>query len=152
MAVLVQETARLLSFGGMVGAATCEVCLRSSYEDPRRPKSSVYSKNYADVFKIFQNHHVSAPFKRFFEHLKVLPKVRNPFTQDANEIYGEVVPGRGETLVGNYPGRALSFRARRGESPVVTSFLSKSTWLRTQARMRPLRPFKALQVGSCLFK
>ena len=59
--------------------------------------------------------------------------MRNPFTQDANEIYGEVVPGRGETLVGNYPGRALSFRAKRGEHPVVTSFLSKSTWLRTQA-------------------
>ena len=57
---------------------------------------------------------------------------KNPFTQDANEVYGEVVPGRGETLVGNYPGRALSFRAKRGQAPVVTSFLSKSTWLRTQ--------------------
>jgi len=57
---------------------------------------------------------------------------KNPFTQDANEVYGEVVPGRGETLVGNYPGRALSFRAKRGKEPVVTSFLSKSTWLRTQ--------------------
>ncbi|CAJ1410220.1 unnamed protein product [Effrenium voratum] len=57
---------------------------------------------------------------------------KNPFTNDPNEVYGEVVPGRGETLVGNYPGRALSFRARKGETPVVTSFLSKSTLLRTQ--------------------
>jgi len=57
---------------------------------------------------------------------------KNPFTNDPNEVYGEVVPGRGETLVGNYPGRALSFRARKGEAPVVTSFLSKSTLLRTQ--------------------
>eukprot|EP00440_Ansanella_granifera_P013023 gb/GFBE01014147.1/.p1 GENE.gb/GFBE01014147.1/~~gb/GFBE01014147.1/.p1 ORF type:complete len:2306 (+),score=572.89 gb/GFBE01014147.1/:1-6918(+) len=57
---------------------------------------------------------------------------KNPFTHDPNEVYGEVVPGRGETLVGNFPGRALSFRAKRGEKPVVSAFLSKSTWLRTQ--------------------
>eukprot|EP00930_Biecheleria_cincta_P046432 TRINITY_DN32012_c0_g1_i1.p1 TRINITY_DN32012_c0_g1~~TRINITY_DN32012_c0_g1_i1.p1 ORF type:complete len:2307 (+),score=411.66 TRINITY_DN32012_c0_g1_i1:130-7050(+) len=56
----------------------------------------------------------------------------NPFTHDRDEVYGEVVPGRGETLVGNYPGRALSFRAKRGQKPVVSAFLSKSTWLRTQ--------------------
>jgi len=57
---------------------------------------------------------------------------KNPFTNDPNEVYGEVVPGRGETLVGNFPGRALSFRAKKGEAPVVSAFLSKSTWLRTQ--------------------
>jgi len=57
---------------------------------------------------------------------------KNPFTHDPDEVYGEVVPGRGETLVGNFPGRALSFRAKKGEAPVVSSFLSKSTWLRTQ--------------------
>eukprot|EP00931_Biecheleriopsis_adriatica_P076364 TRINITY_DN5007_c0_g1_i2.p1 TRINITY_DN5007_c0_g1~~TRINITY_DN5007_c0_g1_i2.p1 ORF type:complete len:2309 (-),score=523.43 TRINITY_DN5007_c0_g1_i2:77-6955(-) len=57
---------------------------------------------------------------------------KNPFTHDPDEVYGEVVPGRGETLVGNFPGRALSFRAKKGEAPVVSAFLSKSTWLRTQ--------------------
>jgi alpha-glucan, water dikinase len=57
---------------------------------------------------------------------------KNPFTGDKDEVYGEVVPGRGETLVGNFPGRALSFRAKRGQAPVVSSYLSKSTWLRTQ--------------------
>jgi alpha-glucan, water dikinase len=33
----------------------------------------------------------------------------NPFTGNGDEIYTEVVLGLGETLVGNYPGRALSF-------------------------------------------
>jgi alpha-glucan,water dikinase len=37
----------------------------------------------------------------------------NPFTHDRDELYGEIVPGRGETLVGNYPGRAMSFSVRR---------------------------------------
>jgi len=57
---------------------------------------------------------------------------KNPFTNDPHEVYGEVVPGRGETLVGNCPGRALSFTAKRDQAPVVSAFLSKSTWLRTQ--------------------
>jgi len=56
----------------------------------------------------------------------------NPLTHNAEELYGELVPGRGETLVGNYPGRALGFTARRGAEPAVTSFCSKSTWLKTQ--------------------
>jgi len=33
----------------------------------------------------------------------------NPSTGNPNELYAEVVLGLGETLVGNYPGRALSF-------------------------------------------
>jgi len=33
----------------------------------------------------------------------------NPSTNNADEIYGEVVLGLGETLVGNFPGRALAF-------------------------------------------
>ena len=33
----------------------------------------------------------------------------NPSTGDRGELYAEVVLGLGETLVGNYPGRALSF-------------------------------------------
>ena len=33
----------------------------------------------------------------------------NPFAATQNELYAEVVLGLGETLVGNYPGRALSF-------------------------------------------
>jgi alpha-glucan,water dikinase len=37
----------------------------------------------------------------------------NPATGDAGELYGELVCGLGETLVGNYPGRALSFAARK---------------------------------------
>eukprot|EP00405_Crypthecodinium_cohnii_P009469 CAMPEP_0206439612 /NCGR_PEP_ID=MMETSP0324_2-20121206/12309_1 /ASSEMBLY_ACC=CAM_ASM_000836 /TAXON_ID=2866 /ORGANISM="Crypthecodinium cohnii, Strain Seligo" /LENGTH=2296 /DNA_ID=CAMNT_0053907255 /DNA_START=112 /DNA_END=7002 /DNA_ORIENTATION=- len=57
---------------------------------------------------------------------------KNPFSNDPDEVYGEIVPGRGETLVGNFPGRALSFRAKKGKDPVVSSFLSKSQWLRTQ--------------------
>merc|ERR1719261_549459 len=57
----------------------------------------------------------------------------NPFTHDKDELYGELVPGRGETLVGNYPGRALSFCVRRGGGePIVKSFPNKSVSLRTQ--------------------
>ncbi len=33
----------------------------------------------------------------------------NPSTGNANELFAEIVLGLGETLVGNYPGRALSF-------------------------------------------
>lgn len=39
----------------------------------------------------------------------------NPLTGNPDEIYGEVVLGLGETLVGNYPGRALSFVCRKSE-------------------------------------
>ncbi|KAI8469254.1 MAG: glutathione synthetase ATP-binding domain-like protein [Monoraphidium minutum] len=34
----------------------------------------------------------------------------DPITGAAGTLFGEVVPGMGETLVGNHPGRALSFR------------------------------------------
>mmetsp|Transcript_54501 Transcript_54501/g.116427 ORF Transcript_54501/g.116427 Transcript_54501/m.116427 type:complete len:1571 (-) Transcript_54501:182-4894(-) len=57
----------------------------------------------------------------------------NPFTHDKDELYGELVAGRGETLVGNFPGRALSFTMRRGGEPKITSFPSKSVALHTQA-------------------
>eukprot|EP00933_Yihiella_yeosuensis_P052011 TRINITY_DN49998_c0_g1_i1.p1 TRINITY_DN49998_c0_g1~~TRINITY_DN49998_c0_g1_i1.p1 ORF type:complete len:1139 (+),score=240.32 TRINITY_DN49998_c0_g1_i1:3-3419(+) len=56
----------------------------------------------------------------------------NPFTKDKDELYGELVAGRGETLVGNFPGRALSFAMRRGEEPRVISYPSKSVALHTQ--------------------
>jgi len=59
----------------------------------------------------------------------------NPFTHDKDELYGELVAGRGETLVGNYPGRALSFAMKRGEEPRVLSFPSKSVALHTQATL-----------------
>jgi alpha-glucan, water dikinase len=54
----------------------------------------------------------------------------NPFTGDRDEIYAEVVLGLGETLVGNYPGRALSFALRKGENePQLLAFPSKSAGL-----------------------
>jgi alpha-glucan,water dikinase len=54
----------------------------------------------------------------------------NPFTQDRNELYAEVVPGLGETLVGNYPGRALSFVAKKDAiEPEILSYPSKGTGL-----------------------
>ncbi len=54
----------------------------------------------------------------------------NPSTNDTNEIYAEVVPGLGETLVGNYPGRSLSFAAKK-DSPEyrILSYPSKSSGL-----------------------
>jgi alpha-glucan,water dikinase len=51
----------------------------------------------------------------------------NPTTGDKGEIYAEVVLGLGETLVGNYPGRAFSFTCRKEEfRPEIVTFPSKS--------------------------
>jgi alpha-glucan,water dikinase len=51
----------------------------------------------------------------------------NPISGARDEIFAEVVLGMGETLVGNYPGRALSFLCRKGDlQPEVLSYPSKS--------------------------
>ncbi|HWW00827.1 MAG TPA: PEP/pyruvate-binding domain-containing protein [Candidatus Acidoferrum sp.] len=54
----------------------------------------------------------------------------NPSSGNRDELFGEVVLGLGETLVGNYPGRALSFVFRKttGEQSLL-SFPSKSVGL-----------------------
>lgn len=54
----------------------------------------------------------------------------NPLSGNRSEIYAELVLGLGETLVGNYPGRALSFISDKSrKEPQVLSFPSKSTGL-----------------------
>jgi alpha-glucan,water dikinase len=54
----------------------------------------------------------------------------NPMNGDRDELFGELVSGLGETLVGNHPGRALGFLQRRGSSvPRIVSFPSKSLGL-----------------------
>ena len=51
----------------------------------------------------------------------------NPVTGNAHEVYGEVVVGLGETLVGAYPGRALAFTADKNSSQFeVISYPNKS--------------------------
>lgn len=51
----------------------------------------------------------------------------NPSSGDSSEIYAEVVKGLGETLVGAYPGRALSFVCKKSDlnSPLVLGYPSK---------------------------
>ncbi|PON44874.1 Pyruvate, phosphate dikinase [Parasponia andersonii] len=51
----------------------------------------------------------------------------NPSSGDSSEIYAEVVKGLGETLVGAYPGRALSFICKKSDlnSPQVLGYPSK---------------------------
>nr|XP_043623338.1 alpha-glucan water dikinase 1, chloroplastic-like isoform X2 [Erigeron canadensis] len=51
----------------------------------------------------------------------------NPSSGDSSEIYAEVVMGLGETLVGAYPGRALSFISKKDnlDSPKVLGYPSK---------------------------
>eukprot|EP00262_Sarcandra_glabra_P002082 TRINITY_DN1233_c0_g1_i1.p1 TRINITY_DN1233_c0_g1~~TRINITY_DN1233_c0_g1_i1.p1 ORF type:complete len:1466 (+),score=298.47 TRINITY_DN1233_c0_g1_i1:171-4568(+) len=51
----------------------------------------------------------------------------NPSSGDSSEIYAEVVKGLGETLVGAYPGRALSFVCKKNDlnSPMVLGYPSK---------------------------
>ena len=54
----------------------------------------------------------------------------NPLSDDTNELYAEVVAGLGETLVGNYPGRALSFTALKATvEPRIFAYPSKSIGL-----------------------
>ncbi|MBF0555627.1 MAG: hypothetical protein HQK96_13895, partial [Nitrospirae bacterium] len=51
----------------------------------------------------------------------------NPVTGARDEIFAEVVLGLGETLVGNHPGRALSFTCKKDSSaPCVASYPGKS--------------------------
>jgi len=55
----------------------------------------------------------------------------NPTTSDASEMYGEIVVGQGEALVGNAPGRAFGFACAKtdGAEPVVKSLPSKGAAL-----------------------
>jgi alpha-glucan,water dikinase len=54
----------------------------------------------------------------------------NPFNNSQDELYAEVVLGLGETLVGNYPGRALSFTYSKADGqPTVLAYPSKSIGL-----------------------
>ncbi|GKB47356.1 alpha-glucan water dikinase [Tanacetum coccineum] len=55
----------------------------------------------------------------------------NPSSGDSLEIYAEVVKGHGETLVGAYPGRALSFISKKDklDSPKVLSYPSQPVGL-----------------------
>ena len=54
----------------------------------------------------------------------------NPFTNNNDEIYAEVVLGLGEALVANYPGRALSFSCvKDSREPHLLSFPGKSIGL-----------------------
>ena len=55
----------------------------------------------------------------------------NPQNNDKSEIYGELVCGLGEALVGNFSGRALSFKTSKSnlDNPTVVGFPSKSKGL-----------------------
>ncbi|MGE5238076.1 MAG: phosphohistidine-like domain-containing protein [Chloroflexota bacterium] len=54
----------------------------------------------------------------------------NPLNRAKDEVYAEVVPGLGETLAANHPGRALGFACRKGTAdPRLFSFPSKSAGL-----------------------
>jgi alpha-glucan,water dikinase len=54
----------------------------------------------------------------------------NPATGSAEELFGEVVLGLGETLVGNYPGRALGFVWNKAsQKPTLLSYPGKTTGL-----------------------
>ncbi len=54
----------------------------------------------------------------------------NPLTGNTGEIYAEVVLGLGETLVGNYPGRALGFVCGKQDlQPHIVSYPGKNLGL-----------------------
>lgn len=57
----------------------------------------------------------------------------DPLTGEAGKVHGELVVGMGEALVGNYPGRALSFTAtNNGKNVEVSTFPSKRQALRAE--------------------
>ena len=47
----------------------------------------------------------------------------NPITGARGQVFGELVHGMGEALVGNHPGRALSFKAGTGGVEVSCTVL-----------------------------
>jgi len=54
----------------------------------------------------------------------------NPLNGNRDELYAEVVRGLGETLVGNYPGRAMSLVcAKKNQSATVLAYPGKSVGL-----------------------
>jgi alpha-glucan,water dikinase len=54
----------------------------------------------------------------------------NPFSNRRDELYAELVPGLGETLVGNHPGRALGASVHKSSQQIhLASFPSKSLGL-----------------------
>lgn len=54
----------------------------------------------------------------------------NPLSGSRDEVFGEVVLGLGETLVGNYPGRALGFLCRKANLELrLVSYPSKNIGL-----------------------
>ncbi|OMJ88441.1 hypothetical protein SteCoe_9667 [Stentor coeruleus] len=56
---------------------------------------------------------------------------KNPFTNNSNEIYGELVLGLGETLVGAFEGRAFSFIVNKTTGKYeISAFPNKSVALR----------------------
>ena len=56
---------------------------------------------------------------------------RNPLNDDADQLYGELVCGLGEVLVGNYPGRGLGFvYGKRDRSVRIRNYPSKLHALR----------------------
>ena len=56
---------------------------------------------------------------------------KNPINNNPEEIYGELVIGIGETLVGAYEGRSLSFIANKSTGKItVESFPNKSVYLK----------------------
>lgn len=59
----------------------------------------------------------------------------DPLTGDRDAVHGEVVLGMGEALVGNYPGRALSFVTDGSSSTTVTTYPSKVRALRCSASL-----------------
>lgn len=71
----------------------------------------------------------------------------NPITGVKGEVFGELVQGMGEALVGNHPGRALSFKVSANGAENVEVGTLPSTILCLLLSMYVLpREFKYLQL------
>mmetsp|Transcript_40565 Transcript_40565/g.67793 ORF Transcript_40565/g.67793 Transcript_40565/m.67793 type:complete len:1064 (+) Transcript_40565:84-3275(+) len=83
---------------------------------------SVWSSKWTDRAFLSRTAH-KIPDSALFMAVLIQPVIKaqyafvlhtaHPITGNRDEVFGEVVIGRGETLVGNYPGRAFSFSAKK---------------------------------------
>ena len=75
-------------------------------------------------------YYLKLPKPRPFKFLQVVPAqyafvahTANPISKQKGETFGEVVVGMGEALVGNYPGRALSFSTAADQQVLIKRLL-----------------------------
>ncbi|MFW6039361.1 MAG: phosphohistidine-like domain-containing protein, partial [bacterium] len=120
-------------------AGEAGLSLRETWQDLRASITGVWASKWTDraywarrrLGIAHESLHMAVLIQQVVpaDHAFVL-HTANPTTGDRDELYGELVLGLGETLVGNHPGRPLAFTANKQiPHPSVVSLPSKSIGL-----------------------